>query len=274
MFAHPSLEQDFACREAILAGDLSQPATLKALASLVDQTLLKADCAQNQIDVLCQEATQYEFRSVCVAPCRVALAVTSLAAAARAFVQTNKSASPVLVCTVVGFPLGANTTQMKCAETTLAVQQGAHEIDFVQNLGWVKDGRFDALEAEAKAIVEAAQGALVKVILETSALTPEEIIFSLHAAARAGVAVIKTSTGMGSRGASIEDLTLISKQLAQHERDTGMRLGIKASGGVRTQADAIAFVRAGATRLGTSGGISLLLANTPPTPITPHNQTY
>ncbi|MEY2988700.1 MAG: hypothetical protein RJB13_2221, partial [Pseudomonadota bacterium] len=161
------------------------------------------------------------------------------------------------VCTVIGFPLGHAHTRAKVAETRAALSDGAEEFDFVQNISWVKDGHWSKLTQECCEIVESAGGKLVKVILETSLLSDEEIYNSALAAARGGAHVLKTSTGFGSRGATHNDLKIISQVVADYSRQTGTLLGIKASGGIRSLKDALTFIQLGATRIGTSSGVIL-----------------
>jgi deoxyribose-phosphate aldolase len=245
MFAHPELEKDFANAAAIRSGSF----TKSAVAQLVDSTVLKSDSVEERIESLCAEAVRYGFRSVCVPPSLVSRAAASL---------RQQGPRAVLVCTVVGFPNGYNEHSVKVFETSQAVAAGADEIDFVQNAGWVKSRQWERLRAEYEGIVAAASGKLVKIILETSLLTEEEIRLCSLLAARAGVHVVKTSTGFGSRGASVRDIEVIAAALAEVEKETGKRFGIKASGGVRSMDDARALIAAGATRLGTSGGAAIV----------------
>lgn len=244
MFAHVELEQDFlnAIEFAKATGNAKSQ-----LAALIDSTVLKPESTWAKIEALCEEAQRYAFRAVCVSPCFVESASKFL----------KQRGCAVRVCTVVGFPNGVATTESKVFETNNAVKCGAQEIDYVQNNGWVKDKRWDLLKCEAHEIVKAAEGNLVKIILETSLLTEEEIRECAILSAEAGVHVIKTSTGFGSRGALPKDIEIIAAALREVENKTGRKHGIKASGGVRSFADARTMVELGATRLGTSGGASI-----------------
>jgi deoxyribose-phosphate aldolase len=244
MFAHEELKADFS---NAMEFQMAKGNARNNLVALIDSTVLKPESTLSKIETLCQEAHLYAFRAVCVSPCYV-LAASNL---------LKSLASTVRVCTVVGFPNGVATTASKVFETKNAVENAAHEIDYVQNNGWVKDKRWDLLETEAAEIVKAAKGALVKIILETSLLTEEEIRECATRSALAGVHVIKTSTGFGSRGALPKDIEIIAAALKEVEKKTGRKHGIKASGGVRSFADARTMVELGATRLGTSGGASI-----------------
>jgi deoxyribose-phosphate aldolase len=244
MFAHTELEHDFMHAKEFSAG---RGSGRNHLAALIDSTVLKPDATWAKIETLCAEAHQYSFRAVCVSPCYVA--------SAREFLERAKST--VRVCTVIGFPNGNSTTETKVFETQNAVKAGAQEIDYVQNNAWVKDKRWDLLEKEAAEIVKSANGSLVKIILETSLLTEDEIRECATRSAMAGVHVIKTSTGFGTRGALPRDIEIIASALKEIEKKTGRKHGIKASGGVRNFADARTMVDLGATRLGTSGGAAI-----------------
>lgn len=244
-FSHEDLRADCAARQAVLSGkDVAI-----WLPRLIDHTLLKPEADSGKIDLLCREAAAHKFRSICVPPAWIEVAKKSL---------RESRAAETKLCVVVGFPNGYNTTRAKAFETEDAVEKGATEIDFVQNAGFVKSGLWTSLEDEYSSIVNAAQGCLVKIILETSLLTSDEIVRCTELAVKAGVHVIKTSTGFGSRGASLADLETISKTLTTLGRTETEVVGIKASGGVRSLEDAIKFVRAGATRLGTSSGVAIL----------------
>jgi len=243
MYAHPALAEDHGHRNAILA---SAPDMRGHVARLIDSTVLKPDTSADRIQALCREAAEYGFRSVCVPPCFVALCRGEL-----------ESGRGVSICTVIGFPTGYASTESKVAETEDAVGNGADEIDFVQNDCWVKDSNWGSLESEYKAIVGAAAGRLVKIILETSLLSDEEIRECAVRAVRAGVHVVKTATGFGSRGASKRDIEIMASALSDVGRETGLTYGIKASGGIRSTEDALAFVKLGATRLGTSSGAAI-----------------
>ncbi|WP_373741454.1 deoxyribose-phosphate aldolase [Neisseria sp.] len=208
-------------------------------AKLIDHTQLAAAATRAQIEKLCREAAEYGFWSVCVNPSRVAEAKALLAG------------SGVKVCTVVGFPLGASSTQTKAFETRAAVADGADEIDMVMNIGLAKDGDWAAVRADIAAVAEAAKPALLKVILETCLLTPEEIRRACECAVAAGADFVKTSTGFSTGGAKAEDVRLMRECV-------GASFGVKASGGIRTAADLEAMVAAGADRIGASAGAALL----------------
>jgi deoxyribose-phosphate aldolase len=224
--------------------------TKASLAKTIDHTLLKAIATAEQVRELCSEARKYGFASVCVNPCWVPLCVKEL------------SGTDVLVCTVIGFPLGANATETKVAEARLAVSQGALEVDMVINLGAAKSGDWKAVEADIKGVVEAARAgaagregaageAIVKVIIETCYLTDAEKVKACEAAARAGARFVKTSTGFGTGGASAEDVRLMRKAV-------GDRLKVKASGGIRSYHDAIHMLDAGADRIGASSSVAIV----------------
>lgn len=206
---------------------------------LIDHTLLKATATPADIEKLCEEAVKYGFKSVCVNPCFVAKA--------KEFVKD----SDVLVCTVIGFPLGANATSVKVFETRKAVEDGADEIDMVINIGKAKEHDFVYLEEEIREVVIAAGGRTVKVIIETCYLTDEEKIEACKAAVRAGARFVKTSTGFGTGGATVQDVALM-------RRTVPAEVGVKASGGIRTPEDLQAMVEAGANRIGASAGIKLI----------------
>lgn len=208
------------------------------LATLIDHTLLKPEATYTAIERLCQEALEYQFAAVCVNPCYVTTCVKILTA-------------HIPVATVVGFPLGANTTPTKVAETRLAVAEGAREIDMVINIGALKSGEESYVEDEIAAIVAAAQNNLVKVIIETALLTEGEKRTACQLARNAGAHFVKTSTGFSQGGATVEDVRLMRSIV-------GDRLGVKASGGIRCLQDALAMVTAGANRLGTSSGVAII----------------
>ena len=213
--------------------------TRASLAKTIDHTLLKAVGTESQVRELCAEARALGFASVCVNPVWVPLCARELAG------------SGVLVCTVIGFPLGANCPETKAAEARLAVSQGAAEVDMVMNLGAAKAGDWDRVEADIRAVVRVAGEALVKVILETCYLTDDEKTRACQAAERAGARFVKTSTGFGTGGATVEDVRLM-------RRTVGDRLQVKASGGVRTCRDALAMLEAGADRIGASSGLAIV----------------
>lgn len=210
------------------------------IAALIDHTLLKQDATKNQIEKLCGEAKQHVFASVCVNPTWVSLSASLL------------KDSPVKVCTVIGFPLGASTTEVKAFETTNAIENGADEIDMVLNVGALKDGDFEYVQKDIQAVVEAAKGkAIVKVILETCLLTNEQIAKASELSKLAGADFVKTSTGFSTGGATVEAVKLMRETV-------GPELGVKASGGVRSLADLEAMVEAGATRIGASSGVDIV----------------
>lgn len=213
------------------------------VAALIDHTLLKPQAAAADIRTLCQEARRYEFIAVCVNPYWVPLAVSELAGSA------------VLVATVAGFPLGANTTAIKVAETETAIAAGAREVDMVLNIGELCAGNLDAVQADIAAVVAAAhsRGAIVKVIFETCLLTDEQKLAACDLSKRAGADFIKTSTGFSTHGATVADVALM-------RRAVGPGVGVKASGGIRTLDDLEAMRAAGANRIGTSSGIQIVEA--------------
>lgn len=211
------------------------------LASQIDSTLLSATATPLEIVRLCREARTYEFASVCVNPVYVALAAENL------------GGSPVKVCTVIGFPLGANKTEVKVAEALRAIADGAQELDMVIALGYLKANDILRVEADIRAVVEAAgDQAQVKVILETAELTDSEIRAGALAALRAGAQFVKTSTGFGKGGATLAAVRILRETV-------GDALGIKAAGGIRTRQEALDLLAAGATRIGTSAGATLVI---------------
>ena len=209
------------------------------LARYIDHTNLKPTATPEDIEKLCAEARQFGFKAVCVNSCYVALASELL------------KGSNVLVCAVAGFPLGAMSTAAKKFEAEQAVKDGAGEIDMVMNIGLAKDGDWKGIEEDILAVKQAARGAVLKVIIETCYLTDEEKIAACEAAVRAGAGFVKTSTGFGPAGATIEDVRLMKKAVE------GKAL-VKAAGGVRDKATALAMIEAGADRLGTSNGIGII----------------
>ena len=222
--------------------------TPQELARLIDHTALKPDTTEARIRTLCEEARRYGFAAVCVNPCYVPLAAELL------------QGSEVAVCTVVGFPLGANRTAIKAAEAEQAIRDGAAELDMVLNIGFLKSGRLWEVLEDIHAVVDVARAArppagrdriLVKVILETALLTDAEKETACRLALEAGADFVKTSTGFAGGGATVEDVALM-------RRVVGDRMGVKASGGIRTRAQAEALVAAGASRLGTSAGVALI----------------
>lgn len=205
----------------------------------IDHTILKPEASEAQVIALCEEAKEYDFASVCVNPTHVALC-------ARLLANTD-----VKVCTVIGFPLGANTAEVKGFETRNAVENGATEIDMVINVGALKDKKYDIVFNDIKAVVDNAGGNLVKVIFETCLLTSEEIVKACELSVSAGADYVKTSTGFGKYGATVEDVALMRKTV-------GPNIGVKASGGVRTREDMLKMIEAGASRIGTSAGKTLM----------------
>lgn len=207
---------------------------------LIDHTALKPNTNKESILKLIAEAKTYDFASVCINPCWVALAHQEL------------KNTDVKVCTVIGFPLGANTTEVKVFETKDAIEKGAQEIDMVINIAMLKDKEYDYVENEIHQIVEAAKDkAIVKVIIETCLLTDEEKIKACELSQKAGADFVKTSTGFSTGGATVHDIALMRKTV-------GAEMGVKASGGVHTHEEALAMVEAGATRIGASAGVKLL----------------
>ncbi len=205
----------------------------------IDHTILKAVATKNDVKKLCEEAIKYDFMSVCVNPHFVAYASELL------------KDSDVLVCTVVGFPLGANTTEVKVFETVDAIKNGADEIDMVINVGELKNGNYSYVEEEIRRVVEASDGKLVKVILETCYLTDEEIREASLCAKRAKADFVKTSTGFGSAGATVHAVSIMRETV-------GNEMGVKASGGVRSKADMEDMIKAGANRIGCSAGVQIM----------------
>ena len=214
-----------------------------AINRYIDHTLLKPESTQTQIDKLIAEAVEYQFASVCVNPTWVSYAAKAL------------KGTEVNVCTVIGFPLGANTSSVKAFETKDAVANGADEIDMVINIGQLKSGQYDAVEADIRAVVEASGDKLVKVIIETCLLTDGEKVKACQLAVAAGADYVKTSTGFSTAGANIADVTMMRKTV-------GPNIGVKAAGGTRSYADAEAFIKAGATRIGTSAGVAIVNGET------------
>ncbi len=212
--------------------------TQGALAALIDHTLLKPDATRAEIVKLCAEADHFKFASVCVQPYRVAAAAELL------------QNSSVKVCTVIGFPLGANRAEIKALEAVRACTDGALELDMVINIGAAKDGNWSVIQTEVESIVRAAQERLVKVILETSLLTHDEIVRACKIARDAGAIYVKTSTGFGG-GATVEAVKLMRETV-------GEDMGVKASGGIRDLDTLLKMVDAGANRIGTSSGVGIM----------------
>ena len=212
---------------------------MKPLNQYIDHTNLKPSATRADIERLCAEARQYEFASVCVHPCNSALCKELLVG------------SPVMTCTVIGFPLGQNTTAVKVAETEDAYALGCDEFDMVINVGKLKDGDADYVRDEIAAVVAAAKGRTVKVIIETGLLTDEEKATATRLACEAGAHFVKTCTGVSAGVATVADVQIMKQNLSGNAV-------IKASAGIRTYADAIALIEAGAARLGTSAGIAII----------------
>ena len=210
----------------------------KEILSHIDHTLLKAVSTEEQIFALCDEAVQYGTASVCIPPSFVGRV-------------KEKYGDRLTICTVIGFPLGYNTTAVKVFETSTAIAEGAEEVDMVVNLGDVKDGRFDKVTDEIRQLKAAAGQHILKVIIETCYLTEAEKTALCKAVTDAGADYIKTSTGFGTAGAKIEDIRLFKKHI-------GPRVKIKAAGGVRTKEDLELFLSEGCDRIGTSGAVALL----------------
>ncbi len=210
------------------------------LAGLIDHTLLKPEATADQVRKLCSEAHQFHFASVCINPSYVSLAADLLAG------------SGTGVCTVVAFPLGASLPELKAFETHHLIEKGASEVDMVINIGALKGGDLSLALDDAQAVVNAAAGkAKVKVILEMALLTQREKIVGCLVSKAAGADFVKTSTGFQPGGATVDDVTLM-------RRVVGTGMGVKAAGGIRSLKDAQAMIRAGANRLGTSQGVSIL----------------
>lgn len=212
-----------------------------ALARMIDHTLLKPDATKAQIEQLCSEARQFGFAAVCVNPCYVDLCAELL------------RGSSVKVCTVIGLPLGAASSETKAFEAERAIQDGAQEVDMVINVGMLKSGNDAYVERDIRAVVTVAKrfGVTTKVIIETSLLAEDEKIRACLLAKNAGADFVKTSTGLGKGGATVEDVALMRKVV-------GSSMGVKASGGIRTYDDALTLVASGANRLGTSASVQIV----------------
>ena len=208
-------------------------------AKYIDHTNLKPTATKKDIANLCSEANYYHFKSVCVNPANVELAHELL------------KGSDVLVCTVIGFPLGSNTSEVKAFEVTKAIADGADEVDMVINIAALKEKNYDLVLNDIKAVVDAANGVLVKVIIETCYLNDEEKVMACKLAKEAGADYVKTSTGFGSDGAKVEDIKLMRKTV-------GEEMGVKASGGIRTKEDFLKMIEAGASRVGCSAGVKIM----------------
>ncbi len=206
----------------------------------IDHTALKADTTRDEIKKLCEEAIEYKFKAVCINPCFVKYSSDLL------------KASDVKIATVVGFPLGANTTQTKVFESEDAIKNGANEIDMVINIGGLKDKNYNLVEDDIRSVVKACENkALVKVIIETALLTDDEKKKACELALKAGADFVKTSTGFSTGGASLKDVRLMKSIV-------GDKLEVKASGGVRDYKTAMDMIEAGASRIGTSSGVKII----------------
>ena len=217
--------------------------TKNELAKMIDHTILKPIATQEDVTKLCNEALEYGFASVCINPSFVPLAANTL------------KSSTVLVCTVIGFPLGSTTTDVKVFEAQEAVKNGAMEVDMVINIGALKEQHEDVVFQDIRAVVEATKGAnseaITKVIIETCYLSDEEKILACRLAKKAGAHFVKTSTGFGSGGATTHDISLMRETV-------GVEMGVKASGGIKNLQQVLSMVRAGATRIGASAGVDIV----------------
>lgn len=209
------------------------------IARMIDHTLLAPNASSEDIRRLCREAAENDFASVCIQPCYVPLAAECL------------KGSRAKVCTVIGFPLGVNCTEIKAAEAAKAVADGADEVDMVLNRSLVADGRWVEVQKDIEAVVAAAKGRLVKVILEATELQPDELAEAARTAVAAGADFVKTSTGFVGGGARVEDIRIMKEAV-------GNRAQIKASGGIHSYDEAMAMIAAGATRIGASAGLAIL----------------
>jgi deoxyribose-phosphate aldolase len=221
------------------------------LARMIDHTLLRPDATQKEIEKLCAEAKQYRFASVCINPSNVKLCAELL------------RDTDVKVCTVIGFPLGATSSAAKTFETDRAIKDGAREVDMVINVGMLKSGEYKYVEEDILSVVSAAHsfGVLTKVIIETGLLTDEEKVKACMLAKHAGADFVKTSTGFVKGGATVGDIALMRKVV-------GPELGVKASGGVRSQEDALALIASGADRIGASASVKIVTGEKATSPST------
>lgn len=213
----------------------------KTIASMIDHTLLKPEATPAQVEKLCAEAAEYHFASVCVNPVYIPLAARLL------------NGTGVKVCCVVGFPLGAIAPEQKAAEAASCAAMGAEELDMVIHIGAAKAGDWALVQRDIEGVVKAAAGRTVKVIIETCLLTDEEKVKACEAAKAAGAHFVKTSTGFSTGGATTHDIALMRKTV-------GPEMGVKASGGIRDYATAMAMIEAGANRIGASAGIEIVAA--------------
>ncbi|EPE68876.1 deoxyribose-phosphate aldolase [Pasteurella multocida] len=210
----------------------------KQIAQFIDHTALTAEKTEQDIIQLCDEAITHQFWSVCINSAYIPLAKQKLAG------------TPVKICTVVGFPLGANLSTVKAFETTEAIKAGADEIDMVINVGWIKSNKWDAVEKDIATVLAACAGKPLKVILETCLLSKDEIVKACEICKALNVAFVKTSTGFNRGGATKEDVALMKRTVGD--------IGVKASGGVRDTETAIAMIKGGASRIGASAGIAII----------------
>lgn len=214
--------------------------TKEYVASIIDHTILKAETTPEDVKRICMEAAENKFASVCINPCYVKLAAQEL------------NGTDVKVCTVIGFPLGATTSEVKAFETKKAIEEGAHEVDMVINIGMLKEKNYDYVKKDIEAVVKAAEGkALVKVIIEACLLTDEEKEIACKLSVEAGADFVKTSTGFSKWGAKEEDIRLM-------RRVVGKDKGVKASGGVHSFEDAVKMIEAGANRIGASSSLKII----------------
>ena len=220
-----------------------------SIARMIDHTLLKPEATKQQIEELCAEAKEYNFASVCINPSFVKLCADLL------------RDTSVKVCTVIGFPLGATSSDAKAYETEKAIRDGAREVDMVLNVGMLKSGEYDYVRNDISGVVAAAHrhGVLTKVIIETGLLTDEEKVKACALAKKAGADFVKTSTGFAKGGATVGDIALM-------RRVVGPELGVKASGGVRTQEQALALIASGADRIGASASVKIVTGEKESTP--------
>jgi deoxyribose-phosphate aldolase len=212
------------------------------LAKMIDSTVVKATATKSEVEKLCKEAVQYSFGCVCVNPVYVKMAATLL------------KGSNVKVCSTIGFPFGVTLPEIKALEAVKAIEKGAEELDMVINLSALKSGDYEAVKRDIAAVVDVkrlSKKMVVKVIIETAHLTNEEKIVACKLAKEAGADFVKTSTGLFGKGATIEDVRLM-------RRTVGPDMGVKAAGGIRTYADAVAMIEAGANRIGTSTAVAII----------------
>jgi deoxyribose-phosphate aldolase len=209
------------------------------LAGMIDHTILKPNATASQIDKLCMEAKEYGFASVCVNPVWVQRCKSTL------------SGSKVKVCTVIGFPLGANSTEAKAAEAGIALKHGADELDMVLNVGKLLDGELAYVERDIRAVVDEVRGKVVKVILEICFLDEKQIVQACKLAEKARAKFVKTSTGFGPSGATVEAVKLMRNSVSQ-------RIGVKAAGGIKDYKTAMEMIKAGANRIGASAGVEII----------------